>query len=102
MRLDNHGGYSHAGRRVVLRVDGSYIDTRYTDAVGHELTKAGTYSLNSEKTQLVLSPYGGEAEHLHRVDYNGRRYWVHAQNRTRVTESDEDWLRQISLRVDER
>ena len=97
--LDNHGGFSHAGRRVVLRSDGSYTDTGYTDVVGDERVKRGVYTLNAEKTQLTLSPARGEAEQLYQVEYGHVFYWVEEQERHQVTDPKEEWLRQISLRV---
>ena len=99
--LDNHGGYSHAGRRIVLHSDRTFSDTRYTDVVGDERAECGVYTLNDENTHLTLSPARGETEHLYRVDYSHQRYWVQEQDRSRITESGESRLRQISLRVDE-
>jgi hypothetical protein len=98
-RLDNRGGFSHAGRRVALRSDGSYTDTRYTDVVGNERTTAGRYTLDMERRHLTLSPERGEVQHLYRVDYSGQQYWVRADERARITQASESWLRQISLRV---
>ncbi|MCX5649195.1 MAG: hypothetical protein NTX40_08890 [Planctomycetota bacterium] len=98
--LDNHGGFSHAGRRIELHSDGSYSDTGYTDVIGNESVEHGVYTLNIEKTHLTLSPASGEVEHLYRVDYGRQQYWVHEQERRRITQSGESWLRQISLRVD--
>src|SRR6185436_18671212 len=60
--LDNRGGFSHAGRRIVLRTDGSYTDTTYTDVIGDEHTKRGRYTLNPEKTHLILARQNGEAQ----------------------------------------
>jgi hypothetical protein len=97
--LDNHGGYSHAGRRVVLRSDGSYTDTGYTDVVGDERVKRGVYTLNTEKTQLTLSPARGEPEHLYQVEYGHVFYWVEEQARLQVTDPKAERLRQTSLRV---
>jgi hypothetical protein len=99
--LDNHGGYSHAGRRIALHSDGTFTDTRYTDVVGDERANRGVYTLNDEKTHLTLSPARGEAEHLYRVDCSHQQYWVQEQDRSRITESGQSWLRQISLRVDQ-
>src|SRR2546428_39787 len=45
--LDNHGGYSHAGRKIALRSDGSYTDTAYIDVVGDERAKRGRYTLSA-------------------------------------------------------
>jgi hypothetical protein len=98
-RLDNRGGFSHEGRRVALRSDGSYTDTRYTDVVGDERTTAGRYTLDLEQRHLTLSPERGNVQHLSRVDYSGQQYWVRADERARITQSREPWLRQISLRV---
>lgn len=99
MQLDNHGGFSHAGRRIVLRSDGSYTDTAYTDVIGDEHTKAGHYVLTAERTQLVLSPDGDVSQELFRVDYSGQQYWVRESDRERITQPSESWLRQISVRV---
>ena len=99
MLLDNHGGYSHAGRRITLHSDGSYTDTTYTDVVGAERAKSGRYTLNAERTLLILSPVGGETQNLYRIDFDGEQYWVHEDERGRITQSSEARLRQISLRV---
>jgi hypothetical protein len=97
--LDNRGGFSHAGRRIALRADGSYTDTTYTDVIGDGHTKKGHYTFNSERTHLILSPQSGEAQDLIRVDYGGQQYWVQEADRERITKSSESWLRQISVRV---
>jgi hypothetical protein len=97
--LDNHGGYSHAGRRIALRSDGSYRDTRYTDIIGDERTTIGHYTLDAEQRHLTLTPKRGEVLHLYGVDYRGQRFWVGADERARITQASESWLRQISLRV---
>jgi hypothetical protein len=99
IRLDNRGGFSHAGRRVALLSDGSYRDTRYTDVVRDERTTAGHYTFDAEERHLTLSPERGEVQHLYRVDYGGQQYWVRTDERARITQSSESWLRQISLRV---
>ena len=98
--LDNHGGYSHPGRRVALRRDGSYTDTRYTDVVGDQRVEGGLYGFDAEKRQLTLSPRRGDAEHLYRVDYHGQRTWVREQDRQRITDRADAWFRQISLRAE--
>lgn len=97
--LDNRGGFSHAGRRIALRADGSYADTTYTDVIGDEHTKKGHYTLNPERTLLVLSPEGGASQELFRVDYSGQQYWVREADRERITQPSQSWLRQISVRV---
>jgi hypothetical protein len=97
--LDNRGGISHAGRRIALLANGSYTDTHYTDALGHDRTERGRYTLNAEKTHLVLSPERGEKQNLYRVDYGGQQYWVREGERDGITQSGEFWLRQVSLRV---
>lgn len=97
--LDNRGGFSHAGRRIVLRADGSYTDTTYTDVIGDEHTKRGVYTLNPERTHLLLSPEGSASQELFRVDYSGQQYWVRESDRERITQPSESWLRQISVRV---
>lgn len=96
--LDNHGGFSHAGRRIALRVDGSYIDTAYTDVIGDEHTTRGLYTLNQERTHLILSTGGSASQELFRIDYGGQQYWVREADRERVTQLSESWLRQISVR----
>lgn len=97
--LDNRGGFSHPGRRIVLRADGSYTDTSYTDVVGDEQIRKGLYTLNPERTHLILSPQGGAAEELVRVDHDGQQYWVLEANRERITQPRESMLRQRSVRV---
>jgi hypothetical protein len=98
--LDNHGGYSHVGRRIVLRSDGSYIDTGYTDFVGDQQVRRGIFTLDAQKTHLTLTPSAGEMEQLYQMDYGHHLYWVRQQERGLITDPKEDWLRQISLRVD--
>ena len=97
--LDNLGGYSYAGHRIMLRANGSYTDTTYTDVVGQEHTKTGNYVLNTEKTHLILSPLGGESQDLFRVDYGGQQYWVREADRERITQPSESGLRQVPLRA---
>ena len=97
--LDNHGGFSHGGHRIELHPDGSYNQSTYSDVIGDDHTKHGRYTLTGERTLLTLSPHRGGAQRLYRVDYRGKQYWVRADERTRITKSDEDWLRQVSLRV---
>jgi len=97
--LDNRGGFSHAGRSIALPTDGSYADTTYTDVIGDEHTKIGHYTLNPERTLLVLSPASGASQELFRVDYGGQQYWVREADRERITQPSESWLRQISVRV---
>jgi hypothetical protein len=96
--FDNHGGYSHAGRRVLLRPDGSYTDTAYTDVVGNERVKTGRYIFTAERTHVILIPQKGVAEDLFRVDHEAVQYWVAAADRERIPKADELRLRQISLR----
>jgi hypothetical protein len=98
MMLDNRGGFSHGGRRIALRADGSYTDTTYSDVVGDEHRKTGHYLLNPERTHLVLSPEGGSSQELFRVDYGGQQYWVREADRARITQPRESWLRQTSVR----
>lgn len=100
--LDNHGGYSHAGRRVGLQPDGSYTDTRYTDVIGDQKAERGTYTFDQHKMRLTLSPRQGEEQTLCRVDYQGQQYWVREQDRQRVTDPADAWFRQISLRAEAR
>jgi hypothetical protein len=97
--LDNHGGFSHAGRRVALQADGSYTDTRYTDVVGDQKTERGTYAFDPDKRRLTLSPAQGKAEILCRVDCRGQQYWVRDQDTQRVADPADTWFRQISLRT---
>jgi len=98
--LDNHGGYSHAGRKITLSSNGRYIDTRYTDVTSDEHVKQGVYTLNAEKTHLTLSPTNGAVERLYRVDYKGQQYWVHEEEQQHVVQPSDDQLRQVSLKVD--
>jgi hypothetical protein len=100
--LDNHGGFSHAGRRVALQRDGSYTDTRYTDVIGDQKTERGTYTFDPEKRRLTLSARKGKVETLRRVDYRGEHYWVQEQHTQRVADPVDAWFRQISLRAETR
>ena len=97
--LDNRGGYSHVGRRIALHEDGSYADTTYTDAIEGEHTKNGHYTLNPERTHLILSPQSGAAQDLFRVNHGGQQYWVREADRERITQPSESRLRQTSVRV---
>jgi hypothetical protein len=56
--LDNHGGYSHAGRRVALRPDGSYTDTRYTDVIGDEKVQRGITASTQRRPAWSCHPSG--------------------------------------------
>jgi hypothetical protein len=96
--LDDHGGFSHAGRRVELQSDGSYTDIRYTDVIGDQRKKHGVYTIDEQKALLTLSPVQGEPERLYRMDFGSDRYWVPDRDRDRIKETNEDWLRQISLK----
>jgi hypothetical protein len=100
--LDNHGGYSHPGRRVDLQPDGNYTDIRYTDEVGHQRVEGRLYTFDSEKRRLTLAPTHGEVEHLFRVDYGSQQYWVPEKYRQRITDPADAWFRQISLRAETR
>lgn len=100
--LDNHGGYSHAGRSVALQPDGSYIDTRYTDVIGDQKVERGTYTFDQDRTRLTLSPRQGGTQTLCRVYYRGQQYWVWEQDKQRVTNPADAWFRQISLRAEAR
>ena len=98
--LDNHGGYSHAGRRIALRPDGSYADTKYTDVIGDQKVERGTYTFDQNRTRLTLSPRQGEPQTLFRVDYRGQQYWVREQDMQRITDAADAYFRQISLRAE--
>ncbi|MCY2929496.1 MAG: hypothetical protein NTV86_08380 [Planctomycetota bacterium] len=97
--LDNHGGFSHAGRRIALGPDGRYTDTTYSDNPGSDRATRGLYSLDAAGSHLTLSPEGAPAEHLYRVDYHRRQYWVHDQDRPRIAQPGESELRRVSLRA---
>ncbi len=98
--LDNHGGYSHAGRRVALQPDGTYTETTYTDVIGDQKADRGTYAFDQGKTRLTLSPRQGEAQILYRVDHRGQQYWVRKEDKQRVTDPADAWFRQLSLRAE--
>lgn len=100
--LDNHGGYSHAGRRINLRPDDNYTDISYTDVVGQQRVEGGLYKLDAENMRLTLAPMHGEVERLYRVDYGSQHYWVHEKDRQRITDPAEAWFRQESLRAETR
>jgi hypothetical protein len=102
--LDNHGGFSHGGRRLALSPDGSYRDTTYSDVVGDEHTRRGHYTFDAARRHLTLSPeQGGQTDHwptdLYLVRYGDRQYWVTGDERTRITQAGETWLRQTALSV---
>lgn len=100
--LDNHGGYSHPGRRIDLQPDDNYKDIRYTDVVGHQKAECGLYTFDAEKRHLTLAPTHGEVEHLYRVDYGSQQYWVQEKDRQRIMDPADAWFRQISLRTEMR
>jgi hypothetical protein len=101
--IDNHGGYSHLGRRISLKADRKCVQTTYTDAIGvDEEVKTGTYAQNANRTRLVLAWVGGQEEVLVRVDFQGLQYWVHEADREVITRPDQEYLRQISLRLERR
>ncbi len=100
--LDNHGGYSHLGRKVNLWPDDNYTDITYTDVVGHQRVECGLYTFDAEKRHLTLAPTHGDVEHLYRVDYGSQQYWVQEKDRQRIMDPADAWFRQISLRVETR
>ncbi len=100
--LDNHGGYSHPGRRIDLRPDDNYTDIRYTDVVGQQKVDCGLYTFDAKKRRLTLAPTHGEVEHLYLVDYGSQQYWVPEKDRQRIMDPAEAWFRQISLRAETR
>lgn len=96
--LDNHGGFSHAGRRILLGLDGRYTDITYTDVVGGEREKLGRHIFTAHRTHLILMPDKGAAEDVFLIEHQGGFYWVHEADQKRVTEPGEFRLRQVSLR----
>jgi len=98
--LDNHGGLSHPGRRIVLRMDGTYVETKYSDVVGDASRRWGTYSFDSSQTRLSIQCDCGEHDVLNRVDYKGVHYWVQDKEMVRITNPAETLFRQVSLRSD--
>ncbi|HTI72086.1 MAG TPA: hypothetical protein VMF06_19075 [Candidatus Limnocylindria bacterium] len=100
MVLDNHGGYSHGGRRILLRADNHYKEIRYTDVRGTGTAASGQYTFNDRLTELTLVLDGGTPELLHLVPYQNKSYWVHEADRARVVRPGEDYLRQVSLRTE--
>ncbi len=97
MVLDNYGGFTHSGRRVVLHPDGTFTDTAYTDVrATDERVDRGTYRFSADKMQLTLVPSQGPEERLDRVDYRGQQYWIKADDRQRIRDAS---FRQVSLRL---
>lgn len=97
--LDNHGGFSHAGRRITLLSDGCYIETAYTDIEKDKHSENGRYTLNPERSLLRLMPEHREVYNLYRIDFDSQQYWVRESERQRITQSNEVLLRQTSLKI---
>ena len=99
LTLDNHGGYSHGGRRILLGADQHYQEIRYTDVIGTEKSASGQYALNAGGTELTLIPDEGARERFYLVPCYNKQYWVREADRQRIAQDGEDYLRQVSLKV---
>jgi hypothetical protein len=104
MVLDNHGGFGHPGRRIVLHPDGTFEQTLYTDIRGPEHDRAlkGSYRFSEDRKQLTLASPRGGAQILYREPHAGKVYWVKAGERVRIHEDGEEAkkLRQTSLQTE--
>lgn len=96
MLLDNSGGYSHAGRRIELLRDGMVIETEYTDIVGDEHTRHGTFELADGILNLKFGDRGNQR--LIRVAIRGDVYWVYPEEVQKLRLPESSRLRQTSLK----
>jgi hypothetical protein len=94
LTVDNFGGFSHLGRRVVVFADGGCADATYTDVQGHETSRACSCTLDRRAGRLTLDG----SERLLRIEHQGQDYWVHEDDAERIKRPGEDYLRQTSLR----
>ena len=94
LTLNNFGGYSHPGRRVVVFADGHCADVSYTDVIGTESSRRRSCTLDPQAGRLSLD----NSEQLLRTDHEGKEYWVHEQEARRIGLPGEQRLRQTSLR----
>ena len=97
--LDNRGGYSHAGRALLLDPDGTFTEILYDCDLDNQEAHKGTYSLNRQRTHLRLFTNPTTVEDLYRITFLGKWYWVQAEDRERASKFGERWLRRTSLRV---
>ncbi|MEO5914593.1 MAG: hypothetical protein ABIS50_10200 [Luteolibacter sp.] len=96
MEFDNHGGFSHAGRKIEFFDDKRFRDTRYTDVRGDDQTEDGTYEMGDGR--ITLEGRGRDREVLCRARFEGEVYWVHSGEEKKVAKPGESHFRQISLR----
>lgn len=94
--LDNSGGYSHAGRRIELLRDETVIETTYTDIIGGERTRRGTFELTDGILKLKFGDRGNQR--LIRVTFRGDIYWVYPDEVQRLRLPNSSRLRQLSLK----
>ena len=97
LAVDNYGGFSHLGKRILVYAD-NRCEVTYTDAVGDEKTRVGKCIFDLTAGTLTLDGGKKENERLYRVSYGGKEYWVHQDEVNRIKHPTEEWLRQISLR----
>ena len=98
LAVDNYGGFSHGGRRILVFADGSYEDVGYTDVVGSEKKLKGNCAFDLKAGTLTLDSDKKGGERLFRTSYDGKDYWVHKDEVDRIKKSVESRLRQTSLR----
>lgn len=94
--LDNGGGYSHAGRRIELIRGGTVIDTFYTDIIGDERARRGTFELADGILNLKFGDRGNQR--LTRVSYGSETYWVYPNEVELIPVPSNSMLRQTSLK----
>lgn len=98
LSVDNYGGFSHGGRRVLAFADGSCEELIYTDDLGDQKRRQRKCSLDPKAGILTLDSDEADPERLFRVDSNGKQYWVNRDEVDRIKQPGEKWLRQTSLR----
>jgi len=87
------------GHRIVLRRNGTYIQSTYMDRRHSGYNKRrGSYTLDGGGTHLALSRAHDRVDHLYRVDHAGEQYWVEEKDRPRIT-APADNLRSESFRT---
>lgn len=94
--LDNSGGYSHPGWRLELLKNGQLISTSYTDAIGHERKRFGTYYLADDTLVIKFGDRGTQT--LKKIRYSDGIYWVYPDEVKKLLKPKNSWMRQISLR----
>jgi len=94
--LDNSGGYSHPGRRIELLQDGILIETSYTDVIGSQRERNGSYIIEGNTLKMKFGDRGDQR--LIRITYGDDIFWVYPNEVNKITSSDSLMLRQTSLK----